>query len=88
MHALCADGMRTLIEAMLRGDSPDPADVRAREIRMNVVEAEGRRRLRAPPAQDSMTIRLGAIELLDAYEGVGNHVFRVCETLDRDADLD
>ena len=89
MHELCSEGITALIEAVQRGEAPDAEGVRAREIRLNAFEAEGRRRVREPKTRDSIGFGLGAIELLDAYEGVGNHIFRVAETLDRDnADLD
>jgi Na+/phosphate symporter len=87
MHELCSEGMTALVVAVQRGEPPDLEGVRAREIRLNAFEAEGRRRVREPKVRDSVGLRLGAIELLDGYEGVGNHIFRVSETLDSDADL-
>lgn len=88
MHGLCAEGLTALIAAVHRRESPDRDDVRAREIRLNAFEIEARRRIEAPRIGDSMALRLGAIEIFDALEGVGNHIFRVSETLDRNADLD
>ena len=89
MHELCSEGLGALTDAVRRGQPPSAVAARTREIKLNALEADGRRRLDVPASDDSMQLRaLGAIELLDAYEGVGNRIFRVGETLDRDADLD
>ena len=67
-------------------DHSVPADLEAagaREIRMNQLEAEGRtvttRARRA--TNDSAAIRVSIAELIDSYEHVGNHLYRLAKTL-------
>jgi len=82
VHELVADGMEALASALEEGEAPDLEETRAREIRLNAREAEGRRALvTAEPGRETGSLKLRAAELIDAYENVGNHLYRVCESL-------
>lgn len=87
------DLARASIGALGAAADGQPLDIeaaRAREIEMNLVEAESR--VEAVPGRgrrnDSTTVRLGLAELIDAYEHVGNHLFRVAKALGEDDDDD
>jgi hypothetical protein len=75
-HALVVEGLAGLRDALHDG-VVDLDAARAREIRLNAREAEARRELAAQPEAPASALWLG--ELLDAYEGVGNRVWRVLE---------
>jgi hypothetical protein len=75
-HALCAEGLACLGDALEDG-LVDLEAARAREIRLNAREAEVRRALAARTDVPPGAFWLG--ELIDAYEGVGNRIWRVLE---------
>jgi hypothetical protein len=55
---------------------------RAREIRMNGLEARVRRALLADERSNlAVRLQLAVLELVDAYETAGNQVYRLSETL-------
>ena len=59
----------------------------AREIRMNLLEQEARSATVEPRRKnDSSSLRLGLAELVDSYEHVGNHLFRVANAISGDDD--
>jgi phosphate:Na+ symporter len=89
IYALAREAFDALTTAIARGSAPDLEDAGAREIRMNALEAEGRAASAAGRGRDRHTtasLRLGLTELIDSYETVGNHLFRVARTLGDDAD--
>jgi hypothetical protein len=58
---------------------------------MNLLEAESRATPTAPLGRrrnESTSVRLGLAELVDAYEHVGNHLFRVAKALAEEDDDD
>jgi Na+/phosphate symporter len=88
VHDLLLTGMATLIEALEGGDMPDLEQARSREILLNAREAAGRQELLGAGGLEarSTRARLRVIELLDAYENVGNHLYRVYESFLSDVD--
>ncbi len=81
MHALASDSYAVLSATVEDGVPPDVEAAGAREIQMNVLEAEGRASSVVPKRSESAAIGLGLAELVDTYEHVGNHLFRVCKSL-------
>ncbi|HEU0032589.1 MAG TPA: Na/Pi symporter [Kofleriaceae bacterium] len=82
MHGLARASFDALIEAVDAGAPPDLEAAGAREIEMNQLEARGRTTvIGAPRKNESATVRLGISELVDGYEHVGNHLYRVTKTL-------
>jgi Na+/phosphate symporter len=87
MYALARQSFDAVIEAIEQGTPPDLEAAGAREIHMNQLEAEGRTTaMAAPRKNESASIRLGISELVDGYEHVGNHLFRVAKTLAGEGD--
>ncbi len=85
MHAIAAESFDALLEALVEGTPLDLEEAGAREIRMNALEAEGRQasvhRRRRPASQSTSSMHIGVAELIDSYEIVGNHLFRVAKAL-------
>jgi len=82
MHALARTSFDVAIASLERGEPPDLEAAGAREIRMNLLEAEGRSvSAVAHRKNDSASVQLGIAELIDSYEHVGNHLYRVCKAL-------
>ena len=87
MHGLAHESFDALIDALERGVAPDVEAAGAREIQMNVLEAAGRTvAATSKRKNESVSLRLGLAELIDAYEHVGNHLFRVCKAMADDGD--
>jgi phosphate:Na+ symporter len=89
VHALVLAGFDAVTTALDAGDAPDRDLARAREIHLNAQETAARLTLtRGPRQETSASLRLGLAELLDAYEHLGNHLYRMCEALAADLDDD
>jgi phosphate:Na+ symporter len=88
MHKLARESCEAVIVALASGAAPDLEAAGAREIRMNLLEAEARTAAvtRRAGTLDSVSLRVGLAELIDAYEHVGNHLFRVLKALGDDGD--
>jgi hypothetical protein len=84
IHRLVTDGMVELADGIERGETPDVEQARAREIRLNALECGGRQE--AITNGVAVAARLRLTELLDAYENVGNHLYRVYESTTTDVD--
>ena len=88
MHAIVDESFDAMLAALTAGAAPDLEDAGAREIRLNALESEGRtasiQRRRVQSTTSSLHI--GIAELVDSYENVGNHLFRVAKALAEDAD--
>lgn len=90
LHRLAATSLSALAAAA-DGQPLDIEAARGREIEMNLLEAASRVTPAAPPGRrrnDSTSVRLGLAELIDAYEHVGNHLFRVAKALAEEDDDD
>ncbi len=85
LHGHLVDGLDALAASLRTGSAPDLDDARAREIRLNAMESESRQALLS--AADSrerpegIALRLNSSELVNAYETVGNHLYRIHQTL-------
>jgi hypothetical protein len=82
MQGLVAEGVAAVLTSLETREALDADAARAREIRMNGLEARARTALlgaareRIPGAA-----RLAVLELADAYEAAGNQVYRLSEAL-------
>lgn len=95
MSVIAGESFDALLTAISVGESPDLEDAGAREIRMNALEAEGRkhavaRRKRPDTAtglrNSTNSISMGIAELVDSFENVGNHLFRLAKALADETD--
>jgi hypothetical protein len=84
LHDLVSGGLDELIEALRTNSCLGTEATRAREIRINGAEAQARRQQARPGTQTSVRARLFAAELAAAYEGIGNHLYRVSTSLGPD----
>lgn len=81
-QSLVIEGLDGLVDAISSGAPPDLEAAQVREIRLNAEEAR-RRKSGSPPASSgiSRSFRPGAMELFDAYENLGNKLYRIYEAL-------
>ena len=87
MHELVSGGVAGLADVLTRGAPPALASARAREIELNAARAAGGRgALRPREGEVSQSLKLRLTEVLDAYEQVGNQLYRVVETLQPEGD--
>lgn len=87
MHGIARASFDAVIGAMEDGRPPDLEAAGAREISMNQLEVAGRSTvITGRRANESSTVQLGLAELADSYEHVGNHLYRVIQTLAGDRD--
>jgi hypothetical protein len=85
VHQLLIEGLGAL-EAPLGGSNAADLDAaRAREIRLNAIESQARQELllhvEAGEDARAVSLRLNQTELVNAYESVGNHLYRLHEAL-------
>jgi hypothetical protein len=85
LHALLVEGLDELARQLQAGVTPDLDGARAREIRLNATESESRHGLLvdADKGEPSgmIALRLNSSDLVNAYETVGNHLYRLNEAL-------
>ncbi|MEZ4400739.1 MAG: Na/Pi symporter [Kofleriaceae bacterium] len=88
LHDLAAASLAALAAATAGTQPLDLEAARGREIEMNQLEASGGERPSPAPGphRQSSTVPLGVAELVDAYEHLGNHLFRVARALIEDDD--
>jgi hypothetical protein len=79
IHELLTEGLTAVMDAIGAGTELDMEAARAREIRMNGLEARARAGLLA--GGDRTRNDLGVIELVDAYETAGNQLYRLAEAV-------
>jgi hypothetical protein len=76
------EGVDELIATLEKGAVPDLEAARTREIRLNAEEARRRGKTTSGRARsETGQIQIGTLELFDAYENVGNKLFRIYEAL-------
>ena len=90
LNALLVEGLEALIEELKSGATPDVDAARSREIRLNAAESESRQGLlvdaeKGEPSR-MIALRLNRSELVNAYETVGNHLYRLNEALASEVD--
>ncbi len=91
---LLDEGLDALITYLTTGEAPDVDAARAREIRLNAMESEARQSLLTRVGQadangargDDIALRLANTDLINAFESVGNHMYRLSEALAADVD--
>ena len=82
IHELARTSCDALIEALSSGQPIDLEAAGAREIQMNLLEAEARSAsATATRTRDSTAVALGLAELVDTYEHLGNHLYRVANAM-------
>ena len=86
MHALASESFAAAIATLQRGAAVDLEAVGSREIQLNLAEAEARRAPRAHRHSESASYGLALADLIDTYEHVGNHLYRVCKTMSTDTE--
>jgi Na+/phosphate symporter len=89
LHQLLMEGMDALVGQVENADSADIDGARAREIRLNAMESETRQELLTEANDDvthAIALRLNSADLVNAYESVGNHIYRLSEALSPEVD--
>jgi Na+/phosphate symporter len=90
LHQLLTEGLTTLAEELRQGLTPDLDTARAREIRLNAAESQSRQGLLVDAQKGEpsgmIALRLNSSELVNAYETVGNHLYRLNEALVAEVD--
>ena len=88
MHAIVDESFDALLAALTAGTPPDLEDAGAREIRLNALESQSRAAsiVRRRVQSTTSSLHIGIAELVDSYENVGNHLFRIAKALAEDAD--
>ncbi|MCE9575437.1 MAG: Na/Pi symporter [Deltaproteobacteria bacterium] len=86
MHALASESCAAAIATLERGVAVDLEAAGGREIQLNLLEAEARRARAILKRSESASFGLGLADLIDTYEHVGNHLYRVCKTMSADAE--
>jgi len=82
MHQLLLEAVNVAIVAIEKQERVDLEAARSREIRLNALEAQSRRTaLESSGDSAVIQVRLDTLEVLDAYESSGNHMYRLAETL-------
>lgn len=85
LHQLVSAGIAALHRS-LRGDGRlDLDEARAREIKINCLELHARRVLNEPAhPPEGFARHLQVLQVIDAYEVVGNQVYRLTEVVGHD----
>ncbi len=89
LHALLVEGIDELARDLKAGLTPDLDSARSREIRLNATESESRQGLLVDADKGEPVMiarRLNSTELVNAYETVGNHLYRLNEALAAEVD--
>ena len=82
LHELLAEGLDGLVQSIERRVAVDLELSRAREIRMNGLEARARAAVLSGEREPAVVrMHLGVLGLVDAYEAAGNQVYRLSEAL-------
>ncbi|MEY4510044.1 MAG: hypothetical protein RLZZ450_2166 [Pseudomonadota bacterium] len=82
LHALVSEGLSATGVCLTEQQAPDLDKARAREIKINRLEAHARGvLLEAAPTPQLVERRLQVLQVIDAYEVVGNQVYRLTESV-------
>jgi Na+/phosphate symporter len=92
LHTLLLEGLDALAAQLASGAPPDVDGARTREIRMNAIEVQTRQELLTQVERGeeprAVSLRLNNTDLVNAYETVGNHLYRLHEALAAEIDQD
>ena len=87
LHALVSEGVSAMRESLTQSEPPDLDHARAREIKINRLESHARRVLHeAARTPESIEQHLHVLQVIDAYEVVGNQVYRLTEAMGQSHD--
>lgn len=88
LHSLVSEGLSCTRASLHAHESPDLDHARAREIKINRLEAHARDvLLDAAPTPELVERRLQVLQVIDAYEVVGNQVYRLTESVGHSSNL-
>jgi Na+/phosphate symporter len=83
LHDLVAEGLEVARASLHSGEPPNLDQARAREIRINRLESQVRAASSARVSPAALAAQqLSLLRVVDAYEVVGNHVFRLTEAME------
>jgi hypothetical protein len=89
LHDMLDKALTSVCDQLAHDRTLSLIDAQAREIEINAVEAETRRRLFADASTgEDLALRLWSSELCAAYETVGNQVYRAASAVSAHADDD
>jgi hypothetical protein len=92
LHGLLLEGLDALSAQLATAGPPDLDAARSREIRMNAIEVQTRQALlgQVDRGEEPRTVglRLNNTDLVNAYETVGNHLYRLHEALAAEVEQD
>jgi Na+/Pi-cotransporter len=84
LHALVSEGLAATSRSVREGEFEDLDRARAREIEINRLEARARSQLSQPEQLPPRVGRaLRTLQVVDAYEAVGNQIYRLSDVLDQ-----
>ncbi|MET0342485.1 MAG: hypothetical protein ABW252_15885 [Polyangiales bacterium] len=82
LHELVSEGVTATRESLAASEPPDLDDARAREIKINRLESQARRVLHeVDRTPQRIAQHLHVLQVIDAYEVVGNQVYRLTEAM-------
>lgn len=82
LHELVSEGVTATRESLAASEPPDLDDARAREIKINRLESQARRVLHESDRNPQRFAQhLHVLQVIDAYEVVGNQVYRLTEAM-------
>jgi len=82
LHTLVSEGLSATREGLAEHRAPDLDGARTREIKINRLEAHARGvLLEAAPTPELVERRLQVLQVIDAYEVVGNQIYRLAEAV-------
>ncbi|MDB4976619.1 MAG: transporter [Myxococcaceae bacterium] len=88
LHVLVSEGLSATRSSLQRGEPLDLDFARAREIKINRLEANARGVLLEADATPQLVQRqLHVLQVIDAYEVVGNQVYRLAESVGQGRNL-
>ena len=84
LHQLVSEGLHATRASLSSREAPDLDQARAREIKINRLESHARRMSHAAASSGPAIERhLHMLQIIDAYEVVGNHVYRLTEAMEQ-----
>ncbi|MDB4985839.1 MAG: Na/Pi cotransporter family protein, partial [Myxococcaceae bacterium] len=82
LHRLVSEGLAATRSGLKAGEPPNLDSARAREIKINRLEADARGvLLEGEPTPRRLQHQLHVLQVIDAYEVVGNQVYRLAESV-------
>jgi hypothetical protein len=79
LQELLSEAFAASRASLSRGEAQSLEDARAREIRLNAVEAQLRADVSSAGGRGSVRLDLALLEVAAAYESVGNQLYRLAQ---------